>query len=356
MLRKAGYATAIAGKWQIDDFRVEPRALEETGFDAWCMWTGGEGGNPKSDSRYWDPYIHQGTESRTRQGKFGPDIYCDFLIEFMRAHRGQPMLLSFPMALTHTPLVTTPDQPDAAGNLDKHKAMVRYADKLVARLTGALEELNLREDTIIFFTTDNGTSRAVVGKRLGREVKGAKSRMIEAGTAMPLIVNCPGRVPAGVVTDALTDFTDILPTFAELAGTTPDPRFPSDGLSIAPLLLGQAKDSGREWIVSLGGGPATFDNNRVVPVEAFDDRVVRDKRWKLWVGTDRRATALYDLENDPWETRNLLDSTSPQAQAAKRRLWSVVQQMPQRDAAPQYRPNPPQPWDKFEYRTPDDSD
>lgn len=349
VLQQAGYATAIAGKWQIDDFRVEPTALQKAGFDAWCMWTGGEGGNPKSDRRYWDPYVHQGTKSRTRKGQFGPDVYCGFLIDFMRVHHDKPMLLYYPMALTHGPLVHTPDEPNVKGKLARHKAMVRYTDKLVGRLIAALEQLGLRERTIVFFTTDNGTSSAITGTRSGRQVQGAKAGSVEAGTAMPFIVNGPGRVPAGVVTAALTDFTDILPTFAELAGSKPNPQFPVDGRSIAPLLLGRADDTGRDWIVSVGGGAATFRDNRVVPVEEFDDRVIRDKHWKLWVGTDRQPEALYDLRADPWETHNLIDSDDPRAKTARQKLMAVVEQMPSRDAAPQYKPNPAQAWDRFEY-------
>lgn len=350
LLRRAGYATAIAGKWQIDDFRVEPDALDEAGFDEWCVWTGGEAGNPPSDERYWDPYIRAGSESRTYPGKFGPDLDCDFLVDFLRRHRGGPFLAYYPMCLTHGPLVTTPDEPDAPGDLGKHRAMVRYADKLIGRVVGALDELGLRERTIIVLTTDNGTAGNITGRRLGREVRGAKAEMVEAGTAMPLIVNGPGRVPSGVVTGALVDFSDILPTFAELAGARPDPAHVVDGRSFAPLILGRADDSPRSWIVSMGGHEASFRDNRVVPSQPYDDRVIRDRRWKLWVGTDRRPEKLFDLLADPWESTNLIASADPESRAARDRLWAVVEPMPPEDGAPRYRPNPPQTWDRWDYR------
>lgn len=352
VLRDAGYATAIAGKWQIDDFRVEPRALDQAGFDEWCVWTGGESGNPPSDQRYWDPYVHQGDSSRTHRGKFGPDIYCDFLIDFMQRNRAEPMLLYYPMCLTHGPLVATPEEPDAQGKLERHKAMVRYTDKLLGKLVAALDELGLRERTIVFFTTDNGTGGGITGRRNGHKVRGSKARMIEAGTAVPFIVNCPGLVPQGRVVDALTDFTDILPTFAELARTRPDDEFAVDGHSIAPLILGKAEDSARDWILSMGGRPAGFRDNRIVPAQGYDDRVIRDKRWKLWVGTDRRPEKLFDMQNDPWESVNLIDSEDPAARAARSRLWRVIEQMPAEDGQPRYRPNPVQAWDRFEFEPP----
>ena len=73
VLRDAGYKTCAVGKWQIDDFRVEPKAMEEAGFDDWCMWTGYEADNPPSAERYWNPYINiKGKGSKTFEGEFGP--------------------------------------------------------------------------------------------------------------------------------------------------------------------------------------------------------------------------------------------------------------------------------------------
>ncbi len=348
VLRQAGYATAIAGKWQIDDFRVEPRALDEAGFDAWCVWTGGEGGNiGRSRHRYWKPYIHQGEESRTRKDAFGPDVYTDFLIDFAEEHQDQPMLLYYPMCLTHRPLVTTPDAPDASGKVERFKAMVRYMDKLVG--------LGLTRETLFIFTTDNGTTGGITGTRNGREIRGAKADMREPGVAMPFIVRGPGLVPQGKVTDALTDFTDILPTFADLAGTEPSGRWKVDGHSIAPLILGKTDSSPREWIYAQGGHRASFKNDRVVPSQKFDDRVIRNKRWKLWVNKQRELVRLYDMKKDPTESRNLIDSDAPAARAARKKLWSVIEKMPKVDAAPRYEPNPAQPWDKFDYAGPEEA-
>lgn len=346
ILRQAGYATAAAGKWQIDDFRVEPKAMDEAGFDEWCMWTGGEGGNPQSDVRYWNPYINTRQGSHTYQGAFGPDVFATFLIDFMRRHRDEPMFLYYPMVLTHGPQVPTPDEPEVEERLAKHKADVRYVDKLVGRLVVALDRLDLRKRTIIVFTTDNGTGRGIRGRRNGHEVRGAKAQRNEAGTAMPFIVNGPGRVPAGVVTDALTDITDMFPTFAELAGTDLPTDFVIDGRSIAPLILGKTGDSPREWILAMGGGAASFRNGRVVPEKDYDERVIRDKRYKLWINDRRQPVALYDLLDDPWEQRNVIDSDDPHAVAARKRLVTVIRSLPKRDATPRYDANPPQPWDK----------
>ncbi|WP_169977303.1 sulfatase-like hydrolase/transferase [Tautonia rosea] len=351
LLRDAGYATAAAGKWQIDDFRVEPMAMFEAGFDSWCMWTGGEGGNPPSDERYWNPYIASGdasgaSPSATYRGAFGPEVFATSLIDFMRSHRDRPMFLYFPMVLVHSPQVPTPSEPGAESAQERHAAMVRATDATIGRLVQAVDDLGLRERTIIIVTTDNGTGGNITGRRLGREIRGAKAQLSEAGTAMPFIVNGPGLVPQGVVTEALTDFTDLFPTLAELAGAkVPDNRV-VDGRSIAPLIRGEVDDSPRDWILSLGRGPAVFRDGRVVPAQRYIDRVIRDRRFKLWIGLDRAPTALYDLQADPWEEHNLLDSTDPEILTARDRLLAVAATFPEHDATPRYRPNPPQPWDR----------
>jgi arylsulfatase A-like enzyme len=349
VLRDAGYATCAAGKWQIDDFRVEPNAMHEAGFDDWCMWTGFEGMNGPSGNRYWDPYINiKGQQSRTYAGKFGPDLYCNHLIDFIGKNKEKPMLLYFPMALTHGPKTTTPDNKDEKETQKLFAGMVRYTDKLVGKLVTALEDAGVREKTIILFTTDNGTG-GNSNTRLGRVVRGGKAKMSEQnGTAMPFIVNCPGVVPSGVVTDALVDFTDILPTFAELAGGKLPVGRELDGKSFAPLILGQAKDGPRKWIMSMGGGAAMLRDGRVVPKLVYDDRVLREKRFKLWIDTNRRPIKLFDLIADPWEEQNLIDSKNPAAVAALKRLTAVAATFPKRDGAPIYDKNPPQKWDRKE--------
>ena len=346
IMKTAGYATAAVGKWQINDFRIEPDAMKKHGFDDWCLWTGYETGNPPSAERYWDPYINTPNGSKTYKGKFGPDVYTDYLIRFMTDHRDQPMMLYFPMALTHGPLVTTPDEPDVKTPLGKHKAMVRYTDRLVGRIVKALNELKIRNRTIIIFTTDNGSSGGITGTRHGRKIPGGKAKKTENGVCEPYIVNCPGLVPQGVVTDALTDFTDLFPTFAELGGADVPKDLTIDGVSIAPLLLGKTKDSPRKWIMALGHGPARLDKEGVRGKVDYTERVIRDKRYKVWVSEQRKISQLYDLISDPFEKNNLIGSTKPEHLIAIRKFQAVVDWMPEKDARPQYQPRKSNPWDR----------
>lgn len=358
-MQRAGYKTAVAGKWQIDDFRVEPNALAEAGFDDWCVWTGGEGGNPVSDQRYWDPYIaERGKITGIRNGVFGPDVYNQFVLDFIseREAAGEAYFVYYPMVLVHTPFVTTPLEPQASGRFAKHQAMVRYMDMLVGKLVDHIRAQRSDRKTIVIWTTDNGTVGSITGKMNGRNVVGGKSLTTENGVNSPTICWGPGLVPAGESSNALVDFTDFLPTFLELGGTSELASYDSapsmdqrrlDGVSFAQVLLGQAKTSGRPWILAMGGGnDAAVTEAGVENKWIFRDRVFRNRRYKVFVGTDRRPSKLIDLLEDPAERVNLLGGNNAEANSFLRVVDEAVSEMPARDRDPIYNPNPEQPWDR----------
>ena len=224
--------------------------------------------------------------------------------------------------------------------------MVRYTDHLVGRLVGAIDDLGLRKNTIIIFTTDNGTGGGVLGTVRGKRPSGGKASKWEGGVCEPFVVNCPGIVPAGVETDALTDFSDLLPTFAELGGAELPKNRTLDGKSFAPLILGKAQDSPREWIMALGHGAARLDKEGVRGKADYTARVIRDKRYKVWVNENREISALYDLKNDPLEKNNLVDGDEASVAAVLEKFQAVVDATPDRDARPQYRKREALAWDK----------
>ena len=350
VMKSAGYATCAAGKWQINDFRLEPNAMKKHGFDDWCMWTGWESGNPASGNRYWDAYIHTPQGSKTYEGRFGPDVYADYLINFMKTHRDEPMCLYFPMALTHGPLVQPPGDKGDASKKGKHKAMVRYTDQLVGRLMQSLDDLGIRERTLVIFTTDNGTSKGVLGTVDKRKPSGGKSSKYEGGVSQPFIANGPGLVPAGVEIEALTDFSDLLPTFAELGGAKLPSKVTLDGRSIAPILLGKTTESHRDWILAMGHGAAKLDEQGVLGASPYVSRVLRDKRWKVWVNEQGRIDQLYDMSEDPLEEKNLLPlnvSAPSGAEAAYDKFRRVIESQPSSDARPRYAPRAANSWDKL---------
>jgi arylsulfatase A-like enzyme len=352
-MKKAGYSTCIAGKWQIDDFRVEPDALTKNGFDEFCMWTGYETGVEESARRYQEPYIYTKEGSRTYHGKFGPDIFKDFIIHFIHEHKEDPMFIYFPMVLTHTPFVNTPID-SASDNLGKHIAMVKYTDLITGEIVQALKNAGIYDNTVLIWTTDNGTTQQISGTMTGVNIKGGKAKTIEAGICAPFIVSWPDRIKPNIVSDALIDFSDFFPTCLDLAGVETKKEWmvgntleQIDGYSFKEVLLENLDSSHRKWILSMGGGNnARLTQNGVENQYIFRDRVLRNERYKLYINTKKEAVKFIDLLLDPQESNNLLDSLN----TAERKhnfgqLYEPVPTFPGQDSDPRYKPNPKQEWD-----------
>lgn len=346
-MRQAGYATAAAGKWQLNDFRVHSDILDEFGFDSYCMWTGIERGNVRASSeRYWNPYIHTKAGSRTRKGRFGEDVFAQFLMQFMKTSKNRPMMLYYPMCLPHSPQISTPFSSDVAAEDERRKAMIHYADFKLGQIIEALDVLKIRDKTIVIWTSDNGSPEEATTISHGRPVSGGKGTLREGGINVPFVVSCPGIVPAGITSDALIDFTDLLPTFAEVAQGRPPADAVFDGRSFAGHLLGLDSDGPRQWMMSMATSDAKLSpEGRLIAATPYAERVVRDKRYKLWIGEDRRSWKLIDLATDLEEIRNLLGSREPEHRRARVRLERIAESFSEDDAAPRYEPLPAQPWD-----------
>ena len=250
MMKNAGYTTAIAGKWQLHNGERGSLA-PASGFDTYCLWNYPGTGS----SRYWKPSIIQnGKLLRTKSTDYGPDIFSNFLINFIEHNKDKPFFAYYPMVLVHSPFPKTPDneQKDgktAQGNgqaLPNFRDMTLYADKIVGRIISALDRNNLRNNTVLIYTTDNGTHRNLTYSFGAETRNGEKAHATDGGSHSPLIINCPGTVPMGIVTDDLVDFSDFLPTIADITGA-PLPSVKLDGRSFWPQCLG-LKGNPRKWI------------------------------------------------------------------------------------------------------------
>jgi len=345
-MKKAGYKTCIAGKWQIDDFRIEPDALVRNGFDDFCMWTGYEAGIPASAERYQNPYVFTSGGSQTVNNEFGPDIFKEFIIDFINLNKESPMFIYYPMVLTHPPLVDTPDEVSDS-KIGKHKAMVRYTDKITGEIIRTLEEAKLRDNTIVIWTTDNGTSKGITGSLNGNKIGGGKSETTENGICVPFIVSWPGTIDSDQTSDALIDITDLYPTFLDLANIKKTTEQIQDGYSFKNILLGNSQKSERSWILSMGGkNNARLTDKGVENQYVFRDRVLRNERYKLYVGTNRKPQKFYDLKTDPFEKKNLINKQTTEEQKQNfQKLSGVIQSFPEKDNDPKYHPNPQQEWD-----------
>jgi arylsulfatase A len=266
ILKDAGYAVSIAGKWQLADLSKHPTHMLDCGFDKYSMWTWVWAG--KKTGRYWNASIYQDGALRSdTSGKYGPDLYRQYITNFITANRSGPFCAYYPMTLTHNPFNKTPDSPTNYGSSSTNyfKDMVAYADKEVGKVVSHINSLGLSTNTVIFFMGDNGTDRKIYSTMTnGKRIQGGKSTPKDTGSHVPFIVSWPGHAPAGVKNTNVVDVSDILPTMAELAGAPiPSGRI-IDGHSMAPLLRGQAYTP-RAWVF----------------VQEGNDRFVRTPRWKL---------------------------------------------------------------------------
>ncbi len=340
LLKKAGYRTGIAGKWQLGGGPEGPRHF---GFDESLLWQ-----QTRRPPRYANPGLEiNGVEKDYENGEYGPKLINDFALDFVARHKDQPFFLYYPMILTHNPFQPTPDSPDwdpkARGeqvhqDVRHFAEMTAYMDKMIGRLVGKLEELGLREKTLLLFLGDNGTNSGVVSQFQGGPYRGGKGSTTARGTHVPLVANWPSRIAPGQVNSNLIDSTDFLPTLCEAACVQIPAELQIDGRSFLPQLLGQApqqasqdspspserpaagstgssgaRSKPREWIYcwyARDGGPAAQHES------AMDDA------WKLY-----RDGRFFDLARDAFEEHPLdVSGLSGPAAVAAKKLQAVLDQ------------------------------
>lgn len=300
VLKKAGYATCIAGKWQLQGGFDGPHKF---GFDEYCLWQ-----LTRRPNRYPNPGLEiNGKEVNYTDGEYGPDIVSDYLCDFIERHKQGPFFAYYPMILPHWPFEPTPDSADwdptarrgdkaekGSGNskadIQYFADMVAYTDKMVGKIVAKLDELGIRKQTIVLFTCDNGTYTGVTSMMGDVKVPGGKGKTTDNGTHVPLIVTWPGRVPEGKVCRDLVDFSDFLPTLAELAGADLPENIRLDGRSFAPQLQGE-EGNPRPWIY------CWYERNGR---RARASQHVRNQQYKLYA-----SGRFYDVAADPSEKRPL---------------------------------------------------
>lgn len=319
LLRNRGYRTAVAGKWQLGLMRDDPQQPERMGFDEWSVFGWHEG------ARYHNPMIYQNGKVREdTTGTYGPDLYVEFLAEFMqRCQRDeQPFFAFYSMALAHDVTDDLETQVPYVPGLNRwmdYGEMVVSMDDMVGRIVETLETQGQREDTLILFTGDNGTAarsklRHISGRkyeyekvfsmRNGQQIPGGKGTLMDIGTHVPLLASWPGRISPGTTNDSLVDFSDWLPTLAEVAGT--EPGWSHDGHSFLSAATEQRDTSARKFAFAESSRGSAW---------------VRNQCYKLYA--DGR---FFDVCNDPNE-RSELRELSAQQQVTRQELQSQLQSL-----------------------------
>jgi arylsulfatase A len=309
IMHDAGYETCIAGKWQLNGLankntvpdwndNTKPNKL---GFDEYCLWQLTKGGN--EGGRYANPLIEQNGKILDRDpNAYGPDIFSDYILDFIDRKKDKPFFVYYPMVLVHDPFVPTPDSPDWKLQENRNKKdtayfkdMVAYTDKIVGKIMDKLKALNLDNNTLVIFTGDNGTNTAITSQVAdGSSIQGAKGNTITAGTHVPLIAYWPSQVKEKQVFNDLIEFSDFFPTLADMVGS----KAKCDGKSFYPLLTGKPYTPRKTAFVF-------YDPRWGKNVNKYRNQFTRTLQYKLYQNGHFYNLNQDILEKTPLETDSL---------------------------------------------------
>lgn len=309
VLRSAGYATGIFGKWHLGD--EDAYLPERRGFDRVLIHGGGGIGQtfPGScgdapDNRYHDPVLWNGRRFERTQG-YCTDVFMDRAADWISecTAQGRPFFALVTPNSPHDPFVIPSEAwavPYRDRGLSTHAvayyAMIAHLDAAFGRLMERLDALQLRGDTLVIFQTDNGHS---VDGIFNAGMRGMKGTPYEGGVRVPAFWRWPGRLEAGTDCKALTAHVDVFPTLASLAGADLSPvRRQIEGRSLIPLL----EDPRAPWpdrllVTHFGrweSGEAAAARHRSC--------AIRNARYKLV-----NHSELYELETDPGEGHDVAE-------------------------------------------------
>lgn len=313
MAKDAGYTTCIAGKWQLG---FDNRLPQVFGFDNYCLWQLSK--SRREGERYANIlYEQDGKIMPQNIDMYGPDIFINYIENFIKKNKDKPFFVYYPMVLIHDPFYPTPDSKewaDTSARESNNKKfigdMVEYADKLVGKIMNVLEREGLRENTMIIFLGDNGTNVNVLTQmKNGSIIKGGKSKTTRYGTHVPMIVSWPKKVKKGEKNDNLIDFSDFYITLRDIMGADPSKDNELDGISFYPQLLGNNSNV-REWSFCHYQYQGKLDYIRFV--QTIDYKLYLDGRF-------------YNTRKDPAEKKNIIKGTgTPKEETLRKKLKQVL--------------------------------
>lgn len=283
VLKQAGYATGIVGKWHLGD---QPQFLPtNNGFDEYYGVPYSNDmipvppGSGRPDRRFPPLPLVQGDQALravTDQTTLTGD-YTREALDFIDRHKDEPFFLYVPHSMVHVPLHAGKDFVGSTGNGILSDAIAEL-DWSVGQVLDKLRELNLEQDTLVLFTSDNGPARGSAGSLRGR-----KGSTYEGGLRVPTIAWMPGTVPPRTFYMDVLSTMDVLPTFAAMAGASLDPERVIDGHDVSHILKGDLKaESPYQFFFYYRG---------------YNLRAVRQGSWKLHADGE-----LYDLGLDVGES------------------------------------------------------
>ena len=306
VLKQAGYATAITGKWGLGEPNTSGLPNDQ-GFDEWFGFL-----NQRRAHHHYTDYIWKNkvkykiaAEDKFKEENYTHNLFTQFSLDFIRSRANQdyPFFLYIPYLLPHDeyeiPAIHKAYQNRGWTEEEQvHASMVSLIDSDVGKIISLLEELEIRDNTLVFFTSDNGAAQRWDGRfDSSGSLRGRKRDVYEGGIRVPMIVSMPGTVPEGVTNSTPWYFPDVFPTLADFAET----GIPGglDGISLKNII--SQNESG--------------DPERLLYWEFHEKggkQAIRKGKWKLVrLNVDEKGfhqdIELYNLELDPGESDDVAD-------------------------------------------------
>lgn len=310
LLKRSGYRTAVAGKWQLSGNPLDgvPGSTpQQAGFDEWRLWNT-EASEVAAGCRYWTPTLETNGRRETFPGRFGPDLVNDFALDFIGRRRDRPFFLYYSMLLPHDPFVATPLRPEVGSREQNFASMVEYLDYLTGTILDRVDRLGIADRTLVVLVADNGSHPLIVSRRLGEAVRGGKASTLDAGTHVPLIMRWPGKLQPSTVDEQLVDLTDLFATILTAGGQAAAAAH-SDGHDLLPSPTGVARPVRQAIFMDFDLDWWPLHPTRY----AFTDR------WKLYDDgrffdvladpAEQKPLAVADLNEEVLSTREMLQRT-----------------------------------------------
>ncbi|QDU29217.1 Arylsulfatase [Anatilimnocola aggregata] len=333
LLHKRGYATACFGKWHLG---TKPVFFPtRNGFDQWAGLPYSNDNGPLHPTVRDIPALpfyrnDEVTETDPDQSQF-TKRFTRLSIEFVTANKDKPFFLYLPQVMPHVPIFASPEF-KGKSKRGLYGDVVEELDAGVGELMRALDDLQLAENTLVIFLSDNGPFLSY-GDHAGRAepFREGKLTTFEGGHRMPFIVRWPSKVPAAQVRNELITALDLLPSLATITGAKL-PTLAIDGVDLSPLLLGKEQSQGRDsfayysaselhavrkrnWKLhfpheyltvagppGVGGKPANFANMKPNSIEQSGIRGIASRHGYR---VEKIEQSLFDLLADPGEMKNV---------------------------------------------------
>ena len=308
----AGYRCGMTGKWHLGD--CYPLRPQEQGFHE-TLHHGGGGIGQTPDywgNDYFDDHYTDGKKWIPYKG-YCTDRFFDWGIDFVTRNKEKPFFLYIATNVPHGPFNVDKKYSDAyeakgvPGTMAKFYGMIENFDENMGRLTAKLDELKLADNTILIFTTDNGTAAGMSrGNKTAKwngfndGMRGQKGSEYDGGHRVPFFIRWPGKIEAGRDLPLITAHIDVLPTLASLCGVdlpeSLQQKHYLDGRSLRPLIFPQEGSGAEHW----PNRTLTVHSQRIETPEKWRKSAVMTNRWRLVNGKE-----LYDMNADPGQAEDV---------------------------------------------------